>query len=202
MATETKHPGDNLIARIKKSATQLEDLQVQLALGKAEAADAYEDAKKKFRTHLQGAKRKLLDTEAGIENSVLSSFGELEVQLALGKAETVEQFNEQKKNILKLVNRINKILHGKPTGNPTDEKFRHDLETFRLKLELLEVHYDLGKMDARDTLEEKKHELQSVLAKLKVRYGLQKEETRSDFEKWDDELQKAYKSLKKIFVGK
>lgn len=200
MATDNKHPGDKLIAQIKKSASQLEELQVQLALGKAEAADAYEEAKKKFRTRLRGAKKKIMDTEAGIENAILADIGELEVQLALGKAETSDEFNDQKKKILKLVNRIDKVLHGKPTGEPMDEKFRHELETFRLKLELLEVHYDLGFLDARDTLEEKKHELQSVLAKLKVRYGIQKEETKSDLEKWDDELKKAYRNLKKVFL--
>lgn len=200
MATIAKHPGDNLITRLKKSAIQLEELQVQLALGKAEATDKYEEVKKKFVSYLRGTKKKIVDTEINVENIIHADIDELQVQLALGKAETRDQFNEQKKRIFRAVNKLDKRLQVMPNAEKADENLRHEMETFRIKLELLDLHYDLGMMDARDELEKRKHDLQSALEKLKAKYESKKAKTGKQLDSRAAELKEAYRHLKKAVV--
>ena len=47
---------DKIISGLKKAAVELEELRLQSALGKAQARDAYEEAKKKFNKYVHEAK--------------------------------------------------------------------------------------------------------------------------------------------------
>lgn len=197
MATSQTHTGDNFIARLRKSASQLEEFQLQLALGKAEAADQYEAIKKKMKTKIRAAKKSILDAGTDAEDALLGTIEELEVQLALGKAETRDQFAEQKKRIFRAINRLDKELD----PEHADEQIRHEMETFRIKMELLDLHYSLGAMDARDKFQVEKHKLEETLAKLKVKYTVKKADVLKDVDQRKAELKEAYRHLKKAVTA-
>lgn len=97
------HFGDNIISFLKQAAVKLEELQVQSALGKAELEDKFEEIKKETREQYQHIKSEVNTTLQNSEewSKVKSKFEHLEVQLALGKAETKEMLEEQKKNLSK-----------------------------------------------------------------------------------------------------
>lgn len=95
---DKKHLTDSLISALKSTATNLESLQVQVSLGKAEAKDKLHEAKVKFKDLLHDAKNKMDKGHAKF-NEVKGKIEHLEVQLALGKAEAKEALEEQKKDI-------------------------------------------------------------------------------------------------------
>lgn len=200
MATEKK-AGDTLIATLKKSVSELEDLQVQIALGKAEAHDLFEDVKKKFNSFLHNAKQKITVTKEKKEK-IRGDFDELQVQLALGKAETLELFNEQKKKIFSAISKLEKSIENKtsPFAKDVEEKVKHEVERFKIKAELLRVQYELGKMDAKDKFEAGKHEFAESLAKLKARFADQKKAAAKTRQLRHEEIKEAYKHVKKAFV--
>jgi hypothetical protein len=50
---------DKIIAGLRKAADEMEELRVQIALGKLEARDLYEEKKKQFNHFLHEAKQKM-----------------------------------------------------------------------------------------------------------------------------------------------
>ena len=49
---------DRVIDHLKKTLVEMEELRVQVALGKAEAKDLYENASLKFKNHLHEAQQR------------------------------------------------------------------------------------------------------------------------------------------------
>lgn len=89
---------DKVIGALRKTAVELEEFQVQAALGKAEVQEKYEEVKKKFNLFIHDSESKVKSIKEQIEE-LNTKFDELRVQLALGKAETKEIFKKQKKTI-------------------------------------------------------------------------------------------------------
>lgn len=191
--------GDNLIAGLKKSVTELEKFQVQLALGKAEATDEYEKLKKGFRNFLHDAKLKYISGKQKAEKA-LGEFEELQVQLTLGKADSIDAFNTQKKNILSALSKLERLIQAKSkkVTAEVEEELRHEIEKFRIKLEVLRVHYELGRMDAKDEFESRKNELSGSVAKLRAKFNAATASRKR--EERHNELKKAYRAMKKTFV--
>ncbi|MBK7669309.1 MAG: hypothetical protein IPJ32_19385 [Sphingobacteriaceae bacterium] len=106
---DQKHFGDKLVAAMKQAAAELEALQVQAALGKAEAKDKAEELKGKFNDLIQDAKVKVDKGEAKFEK-LKGKLEHLEVQLALGKAEAKEVIAEQKKKISNTIHEIEEFF--------------------------------------------------------------------------------------------
>jgi len=187
-----------LVKGLKKAATELEEFQLQFSLGKAEAADKYEDLKKKFSEVIHKAKLKV---KAGKENgkALKAKFEELHVQLALGKAETKDAFMEQKKKINTAISEIeNSIKH---TDLPDDlyDSLKHEMEKFKIKLEMLHVQYELGKAEMKDAFQDKKKDFARMLSELKMKFA-KHENKEGNWEHFRSEMHEAYDHLKKAFV--
>ena len=102
---------DSIVQQVK---TKVEELEVQLALGKAEAVDWLEREKKNIGTFLEKAKDAVEKAEnIGEEKKeeLLTKYEELQVQLALGKAETREAFETQKSKIEDAMKNFQKVVH-------------------------------------------------------------------------------------------
>lgn len=200
MAT-AKKTGDNLILLLKKSVSEIEDFQVQLALGKAEAHDKFEEAKKKFNSFLHSSKQKLAVTKEKKEK-IRGNFDELQVQLALGKAESIELFNEQKKKIFSAISKLEKSFENKTSvfSGDVEEKIKHEIERFRIKMEVLRVQYALGKLEAAEEFEKRKHELAENITKLKARFQERRKAAAKTRQLRHKEIRDAYKHVKKTFV--
>lgn len=107
------HLGDKTIAFLKNMAVSLEELQLQASLGRAELSDKLEEIKKdtqrKFNEFKQGA-FELVSDGKGTYLDLKEKLDHLEVQLALGKAETVDEINRQKKNLVNNIQKIKKVI--------------------------------------------------------------------------------------------
>jgi vacuolar-type H+-ATPase subunit H len=109
---ENKHTTDALISALRKSATNLEELQLQVSLGKAEAGDKIDEAKKSFKNLLNDAKHQIDKGHSKYED-LKGKIEHLEVQMALGKAEAKESFEEQKKKISHTIHDIENFFKSK-----------------------------------------------------------------------------------------
>ena len=110
MSTETNNNFDNLRSKInsslEKAKQEIEELSVQFSLGKAEAADKFESVKKDFLSKVNEWKIKGEQFKSSGEeksHTLKAKLEELQVQLALGKAEAKELFHEQKKKIMQSI---------------------------------------------------------------------------------------------------
>jgi ribosomal protein L29 len=98
---------------LRKSADKLEALQVQAALGKAEFGDRLEEVKKDTLAHINKVKadaKALAEKGKEKADDVLAKIQHLEVQLALGKAETKDELEKQKKNLAEAMHKLKQAL--------------------------------------------------------------------------------------------
>lgn len=100
---------DSFINGLKEATTELEDLQVQMALGKAELEDKYHEVKHKAKTMIEKAKNEFY-LERSEATGIKAKLEHLRVQFALAKAETRDAIREQKKNILHAIHDVENLI--------------------------------------------------------------------------------------------
>ena len=187
---------DKVVEALKKSAVEIEEFQVQAALGKAEAQDKYEEAKKKFNLFIHESKSKINAGKEKIDD-INAKFDELRVQLALGKAETKEAFNKQKKELLSTLHELEVKIKTNDRLNRMYALVLIEIEKFKMHLEVLEEKFEEGKTEAKASFEKGKQEFNDYIEKMKAKYT-KKEETK--WEHFQTEVSQAFNHLKLAFA--
>ncbi|MBO6607480.1 hypothetical protein [Psychroserpens sp.] len=191
------HFVDKVIGALRKTAIELEEFQVQAALGKAEAKDKYEEVKKRFNLFIHDSEFKVKGIKEKIEE-VNAMFDKLRVQLALGKAETKEIFKKQKKQILATIHEIEVKIRTNDTLNRMYALALIEIEQFKIQLEILEQRFNEEKGKAKDTFEKGKADFNSFIENFKGKYGKKKEVTK--FEHFQHEISEAFDHFKRAFT--
>jgi len=187
---------DKVIGALRKTAVELEEFQVQAALGKAEAQDKYEEVKKKFNQFIHDSEFKIKGVKDQIEE-LNTKFDELRVQLALGKTETKEIFKKQKKQLLSTIHDIEVKIKSNETLNRMYAFTLIEIEQFKIQLEILEQKFSKDKKESKDGFEKGKQEFMSFIDKFKGKYAKKKEESR--LEHFQNEISEAFDHLKSAF---
>jgi hypothetical protein len=192
MTTSTTFSG-KLVEALHQAANELEKFRLQAALGKAEARDRYEDAKKKFSRFLVQ-----FNTRASrvMPARLAALLHELRLQLALGRAATRSAFEKQRTALRQLLGRIERFIHRQKEQNPYYLKLLHEIEKFRIKLEIVRVRLQLGKMEVQKKILEKGAELRSYVNKLKEG----KRKMNSRYTNFRKEMSEAYAHLRLAFA--
>ena len=105
--------GDKIISFFNAATVKLEELQVQGTLGKAELADKLEELKNDAREKISDLSNdiNMLKTEHQDDiNNMKGKLEHLRVQAALAKAETVEELEEQKKNLAAALHDVKNVV--------------------------------------------------------------------------------------------
>lgn len=183
--------GDKLL----QAQQELDELTVQLALGKAEARDKFEEVKLEFRTKVAEFKNQVRERRETIKPEVLQKLDELELKLALGRAESKDLFEDQKQKIklalATLEHEWNQGLHTFDT-----EFFIHEAEKFKLKLDILRLRFELKAFQVKDSYRSTTINVKRELQKIATRIQ-QKLAVGSRYTDFKDELSLAYQHLKK-----
>ncbi|UKN03148.1 hypothetical protein K6119_06425 [Paracrocinitomix mangrovi] len=199
--TENTHLVDKVVDALRKAATEIEGLQVQAHLGKAEAADKYEELKKKFDSFVFDTKSKFnngKDKLEKVQEDIQNLFEELRVQLALGKADGIDTFHEQKKKITNKLRDIENKIKNNPTLGKAYAIVLVEIEKFKVLLEWLEQKFNEGKDFAVENFEAGKKELNAFIDKVKDKFKEEPETTR--WENFQDEMTQAFSHVKKAFT--
>lgn len=105
--------GDKVASFLRNAATKIEELQLQASLGKAELSDKMEDLKKDAKAQVHELKSEMnsfvADNKENIDK-VKGKLEHLELQLALAKADTMDELKEQKKKIEKAMRELKDFL--------------------------------------------------------------------------------------------
>jgi hypothetical protein len=183
---------------LRKAAVEIEEFQVQFALGKAEAQDTFEDVKKDFREFIHEAKVVLAKGQEKSKD-IQTMIEDLQVQLNLGKAETREAFAEQKVKIAKALFDLEAYIVSTKTGSEILEKTKAEMEKFRIKLEILKLRYELGKKDAQVEFESRKKDFLEKVEEIKKRLSSEEKTTEDKWSHFKQEMGSAFDHLKKAF---
>ena len=186
--------------KITQAKAFLEELEVQMALGKAEARDAFEQEKKNLSTYLRKQKAQLRETEHIAENhkaDLLKSFEILEGQLGKELPITKRKFDKLKKETLNKIYRLEAEL--KNTYGEVSSSLQKELDDFKIKLDGYRVQLALGTIEDETALAKRKTELQQQVDEIRLK--LQKETAAGDrVDHFVDEISKSFNHMKKAFA--
>lgn len=162
---------ERLLARIRK---EIDELKIQLALGRAEAADYLEEQKGKFRQLVDTSKERL-ERNPMIDKQTTTylkgRLDELRLQLALGKMESREAYEQQRAKIDKAIASVKEGAEPlkERAGDAYDEfseVFGRAAELFRAKLGAFGLN--LRKGESEEISEEERKEKEAVEVQLEL----------------------------------
>ena len=187
---------DNIVNTLRKAAIEIEELQVQTALGKAEARDKYKEVKKKCTTALHETKAKI---KTGKENigDIETKFDELGVQLELGKADGIDSFRKEKR---KLLSKLHEIEVKIKTNKQLSRLYAFvllEIEKFKLNLSILEQKFEQSKQATKTPFDKSKRQFDQFIETIKDKYE-KKEDTK--WEHFQGEISEAFRHFKKAFT--
>ncbi|HEX6893398.1 MAG TPA: hypothetical protein VF141_21955, partial [Chryseolinea sp.] len=185
--------------KLLEAQREIDELVLQCALGKAEARDTFEEAKKEFRSRVGEFKTTSLGAKvSGLTSNLKGSLEELDVQLSLGKADSKEMFEEQKKKIEVVINKLRSELKEIKDEVFDREHLEHEIETFKLKMEVLRLRFELKKFEVRDSfksgMQQVKRKIEQTASKLNDKLSTEK----NALEVFREESRDVYKRLRKV----
>ena len=195
--TDNTHFMDKVVDSLRKAAVEIEEFQVQAALGKAEAHDAYEGAKKHFNKFIHESRLKAREGKEQV-HEINAKLDEIRVQLALGKAETKEKFIAQKKLLLRSLHELEIKIKSNPAVSKMYAFMQIEIEKFKVKLDMLEEKFEEGKEGAKAAFEKGKTEFNEFINGVKAKYE-KKQEQEGKWEHFQTEISEAFTHLKRAF---
>jgi len=154
---------------------QAEVLKLQMHLGKKEAEIAFEEKKKEMSTWLDevGDDIKDLQEDGQEELSDLKSKVEnLKLQLALKKADSLDQLKDNQKKLNKGFEDVKYELtknmeNGKENLKKWADSTEHKVDQYHSKFDLFRLQLNLAMMDGEDKFEEKRKEVVGKISEFK-----------------------------------
>jgi hypothetical protein len=123
----------------------------------------------------------------------------LQVQLALGKADTKDAFEAQRKKITKVIGRIESLIKKNKSIDEYQSRLLLEAGKFRIKLDILKLQYELNKLEARSEIKGRKKAFDSKISGIKKRLLKREEEAEAKWEHFRNEVTDAYGHLKNAF---
>lgn len=186
--------------QLLKDQQELDSLAVQFSLGKAEAKDKFEEAKKQIRKSIQEFKI-TIDSEYKQSNEWTHSIDvklmELESLLSKGMADSKEIFSEQKKGILKAIEGLESEIKKNSEVVKLTNYFTTSLEKAKLQMELFEKEMEGKKIALTELFKNEMKIAKEKITSISERLEEKKEDVKLKAENFDDEIRLAYDHLKK-----
>lgn len=187
--------------RLTQMKVLLDEMQIQMALGKAEAKDIFDRERKNFLQFMSEEKNMLRRTgEAATKHRevLMEKFEVLDARLAKEPAENKRQYDVQKRETLHAI--YNLELAMKEAFGDVGMALQAKLNTFRSKLDDFRIKLALGEFEEEGVLEAMKPEL--VNAIVDIRERLKKEAGASEkIDSFANEISTSFDHMKKAFTN-
>jgi len=192
---------ENFVNRWRATA---EELRVQLHLGSKELSDKFEEHKKEIADWSKETRTTLENETASTSKEMRAKLEALEVQAALGKAESKEALQAQRKKLTSLITEANEAsikLMGSSKKNirqfaaNADGKF----DEWHTRFDLLKLQLSLGAADASAEWDDKKHDLKKSIHNLESKLEDISHESEESWSNFKGEISEAWTHVKKAF---
>jgi hypothetical protein len=169
--------------RLTQMKVLLDELQVQMALGKAEAKDIFERERKNFMQFVSDEK-------------MMEKFNALDVRFAKASAENMRQFDVQKRETLHAIYELELAM--KEAYGDVGMALQAKLDAFRAELDDYRIKLALGELETASELEMLKSELVEAIESIRKR--LEKEVGAGEkIDSFSNEISTSFDHMKKAF---
>jgi hypothetical protein len=197
---DTKHIEEQFKQMFSTWKTSLEEMRVQFSLGKMDAGEAFEKQKGQLRNMVETLKvnaDKATDIAEENVTKLRAKLEELNLQLNLGKAETADVFEAQRKKIdlaLQEVFAAGKLAYHGNYGYMM-ELFENNSKAIKTGLEIAQLQFNLAQMEAKDGAEAAKKEIQEKLTELQSAAEKAKDLTKENLEQWGKQMKEGMEKM-------
>ncbi len=205
---ESREAIDTKLDKWEASATALE---AQLQQSKEQAIEELEARKKRLNETLEEFKSEVVKAKGLADEKkteIQARFDELQVQLALGKAETRDAVEEQKKKIQRSIATLESTIDREldAAGQSIDESLKKAANKFivaaiglEAQMEALEVQFEVKKAGAIAQFEQKKEQLIAQIDEYKRQLEEKKRMARDKATTFEKELSNGMSQIKEAF---
>ena len=192
---------ESLVNRWKRKA---DELKLQLHLGSKDLADRFEEDKKNISAWAAEKKEQLKESSSEKAEQLKIKLEELELQAALGRAESRDALEEQQKKISKALrnarDKADEFAGDAKEGfQDFAEKADAQMDTWQAKFEMLQLQLKLGAADASDEWEARKKELAKSIHDLENKISEAGKQTGEGWNHFKSEMSEAWTHIKGAF---
>lgn len=185
--------------RLTQMKVFLEDLQVQMALGKAEAREAFDRERKNVSEYVRDLKTQAKKTEANGKDSrqvLKEKIAAFKTQITKDEPASIRSYDQWKKATLKAVYELELAI--KEGYSSIGFYMQTKLDTFKPKLDAFRIELALGDFEKFKDLEVLMDGLNSRLEEMELKLG--KEEKASEkIDIFAEEMNQSFDHMKKAF---
>jgi len=176
---------------------EIDELAVQLSLGKSEAKEKLEEVKKEFVRGISTLKKSVQSAlDQPIPLALKMKFEAVELQLQVGKVQSKESFDSQIKTLIAatiaLEEEIKSLLHKMEVKG----YFGHEIEKFLLKLEILRLKFGIKKFEIKEGFRSEMATVRKSIESLRKNAKKLKALPAAAYDDIKTEISSNYKSLK------
>jgi hypothetical protein len=188
--------------KLMQTQQEIDELTVQLSLGKAEVRDKFQEIRNEFRVKLSEVK-KLISSHTFAEEltEVRAKIDDLENSLKPETIATPAAFEKERNRLLKDTSQLEKLLEKKIPLYEELLGFRHEIEKLKIKMEILWLKFTLKKIDVKNEFTTNMHKAKDYIAHIKRSVDEKVGDTRERYEDFRDEIHLAYDHFRKALRG-
>lgn len=193
---ETIEIKQKLTSFIQKAQEEIDSLRVKATLGRMDASDVLYEMSKDMSHNLQALSKELRNEGSELSKKVEDYMERIRYQVTLGKAEAGKVYVKRKEDMRRTMVEFDHWLKNEGLGLSPETRLRiqNELEKFRLKLDILRIRYELGRLEARDVMQEKqdrfKQEFDQISSSVRTEWDHTKDELSA-------KLSSAYEALRR-----
>jgi hypothetical protein len=206
---EIRESIDTKLDKWEAGATAIE---AQLQLSKEQAMEELEVRKNRLNETLEGFKSEILQAKGLADEKkteIQARFDELQVQLALGKAEARDAFEAERKRIQRSIATLESTIDREldAAGQSIDESLKKAANKFivaaigfEAQMEALEVQFEVKKAGARAQFEEKREQLIAQIKDYKRQLEEKKRMAGDKAATFENELSNGMSQIRQAFM--
>lgn len=179
---------------------EVSDLKNRWAPAAEEAGNRFEMLKTDFKESLTAMESKLamvLSADDARWTELRQKIDELKLQLALGKAESLEVFEEQQKKIQLQWSILKANLEKIPEYNLLQDEVKSAFNDWRVRLEIIKIQFSLGKMELKDNIRDISNDLGKELDHLGKAIEAGAGIAGEKFDRFESEVKKIFEKYRK-----
>lgn len=195
---------NTLVSRIKSQARNLkiltDELQVQMALGKAEARDMIEKEKKTFSKYINQQRAEIIKLENATQESrrtFLTCVEDLESALFAAVPIETKAYDAYKNDILTKVYKLEEVI--RDSYPEMSDSVQEKLEDFKSKMDAFRVNMALHDKDDPEKVHKIRGEFTDKLEEIREMLS-DKEQTHSKLDNFVEDMTESFKYLKRAIA--
>jgi ElaB/YqjD/DUF883 family membrane-anchored ribosome-binding protein len=157
----------NMADRLIDTQREIDELTLQLALGKVEVMEKYEDIKREFKYRIDNFRNSLKNHQSvHLYKDMISRLDLLQERLNLDKADSRETFVAQRRFILKSLFAFEDAIRRSLPDSHDVQHIISEIENFKLKLEIVRLRFELKRFVIKDEIKSNADEVRRRVSKL------------------------------------